>query len=66
MIPRSPEAARRRRALYALSAVIVAIALAVIFAPARTPAPLRLMAGCGDLMAAAFVLLAASQIAPKK
>jgi hypothetical protein len=65
MKPSDGDRAKKQRALYLLSAVILAIAVLIFVAPARTPAPLKLMAGVGDLMAAAFVLLAARQIAPR-
>ena len=65
MKPIAADRAKKQRALYRLSAVIGAIAVLIFLAPAKTPAPLKLMAGAGDLMAAAFVLMAARQIAPK-
>ena len=60
------ETRKRQLALYLLSAVIVAIAVPLVFAPAKIPVAIRALAGLGDLMAATFVLLAARQLAPRK
>lgn len=64
--PAQTQHLRKKRVLYALCAVIVVIALLVALAPSRVPRPVKVAAALGDLMAAAFVWLAARQLTAKK
>ena len=56
------ELSKRKKALYALCAVIVLVALLIAFAPPRVPRAVKAIACMGDLFAAAFVWLAARQL----
>ena len=64
--PLSADRLKKKRVLYAMSAVILGLAVVIAVAPTRVPVPMRLAAALGDLMAAAFVWLAARQITPTR